>query len=240
MKAIQDAITVGTIPPKTDREILAEVTRSINRAHIAGVSRNLAGTGNLDSGRSQPDPGYCTREQLEYLKRQHALEKEEKRKAFESQQNALKIFVDFFNREQGTFSSQFHIPDLYTPQVFPCSISTPGGPSSTSPSPSSTPLGLVTMVIVSMMSIFMMTSRDYAPLATAKNVAKSVFVVTKKWQQPMLRGGFSDDAVVAKHYLRPDKTTNGTKRVARTGPTKLCFNKLAPSVGPRINYASCS
>ncbi|GKB18166.1 hypothetical protein Tco_0852089, partial [Tanacetum coccineum] len=104
--------------------------------------RNLAGTGNLDSGRAQPDPGYCTREQLEDLKRQHALEKEEQRKAFESQQNALKKFVDFFNRQQGTPSSQFQIPDLYTPQVFPGSISTPGGPSSTSPAPSSTPLGL--------------------------------------------------------------------------------------------------
>ncbi|GJS11041.1 RNA-directed DNA polymerase, eukaryota, reverse transcriptase zinc-binding domain protein [Tanacetum coccineum] len=81
-------------------------------------------------------------EQLEDLKRQHALEKEEQRKEFETQQNALKIFVDFFNRQQGTSSSQFQIPDLYTPQVFPGSISTPGGPSSTSPSPSSTPLGL--------------------------------------------------------------------------------------------------
>ncbi|GJW47505.1 hypothetical protein Tco_0079151 [Tanacetum coccineum] len=125
-----------------DREILAEVTRSTNRAHIAGVGRNLAGTGNLDSRRSQPDPGYCTREQLEDLKRQHALEKEEQRKAFESQQNALKIFVDFFNCEQGTSSSQFQIPDLYTPQVFPGSISTPAGPSFTSRSPSSTPLDL--------------------------------------------------------------------------------------------------
>nr|GEY27754.1 glucan endo-1,3-beta-glucosidase-like [Tanacetum cinerariifolium] len=84
MKAIQDAITAGTIPPKTNREILAEVTRSTNCAHIAGVGRNLAGTP----------------------------------------------------------SSQFQIPDLYTPQVFPCSISTPGGPSSTSPAPSSNPLGL--------------------------------------------------------------------------------------------------
>ncbi|GKB20176.1 hypothetical protein Tco_0854099, partial [Tanacetum coccineum] len=51
-------------------------------------------------------------------------------------------FVDFFNRQQGTPSSQFQIPDLYTPQLFPGSISTPGGPSSTSPAPSSTPLGL--------------------------------------------------------------------------------------------------
>ncbi|GKF89572.1 hypothetical protein Tco_0263535, partial [Tanacetum coccineum] len=42
MKAIQDAITAGAIPPKTDRQILAEVTRSTNRAHIAGVGRNLA------------------------------------------------------------------------------------------------------------------------------------------------------------------------------------------------------
>nr|GEZ05594.1 hypothetical protein [Tanacetum cinerariifolium] len=82
MKAIRDVITAGTIPPKTDRQILAEVTRSTNRAHIAGVGRNLAGTGNLDPRRSQPD------------------------------------------------------------LVFPSSISTPGGPSSSSPAPSSTPLGL--------------------------------------------------------------------------------------------------
>nr|GEW86643.1 reverse transcriptase domain-containing protein [Tanacetum cinerariifolium] len=42
------------------------------------------------------------------------------------------------------------------------------------------------------------------------------------------------------HYPRPEKTMNDTRRVVRTGPTKLCFNKLAPFVGPRINYASCS
>ncbi|GKD10493.1 hypothetical protein Tco_1190178 [Tanacetum coccineum] len=85
-------------------------------------------------------PGYGTREQLEDMKRQHALEKEEQRKASVSQQNALKKFVDFFNRQQGT-PSQFQIPDLYTPQVFSGSISTLGGPSSISPAPSSTPLG---------------------------------------------------------------------------------------------------
>ncbi|GJV25677.1 hypothetical protein Tco_1378372 [Tanacetum coccineum] len=38
--------------------------------------------------------------------------------------------------------SQFQFPDLYTPQVFPGSISTPGGPSSTSPAPRSIPLDL--------------------------------------------------------------------------------------------------
>ncbi|GKD43695.1 hypothetical protein Tco_1268340 [Tanacetum coccineum] len=85
MKAIEDAIATKTIPPKTDREILDEVLKRTNRAHIAGVGRNLAGTGNLDSGRSQPNPRYYTREQLEDLKRQHALEKEEQRKAFECQ-----------------------------------------------------------------------------------------------------------------------------------------------------------
>ncbi|GKA12403.1 hypothetical protein Tco_0691949, partial [Tanacetum coccineum] len=126
MKAIQDVIAAKTIPPKTYREILDEVLKSTNHAYIAGVGRQLAG------------------EQLEDLKRQHALEKEEQRKAFESQQNSLKKFVDFFNRQQGTPFSQFQIPDLYTPQVFPNSISTPGGPSSTSPAPSSTPLGLGT------------------------------------------------------------------------------------------------
>nr|GEZ30539.1 hypothetical protein [Tanacetum cinerariifolium] len=50
--------------------------------------------------------------------------------------------MDFFNRQQDTPSSQFKIPDLFTPQVFPDSISTPGGPSSTSSTPSSAPLGL--------------------------------------------------------------------------------------------------
>ncbi|GKB12301.1 F-box domain containing protein [Tanacetum coccineum] len=142
MKAIQDAIAAKTIPTKTDIEILDEVLKSTNRAHIAGVGRQLAGTGNSDSRRSQPDTDYCTQEQLEDRKRQHALEIEEQRKAFESQQNVLKKFVNFFNRQQGTPSSQFQIPDLYTPQLFPGSISTPGGPSSTSPAPSSTPLGL--------------------------------------------------------------------------------------------------
>nr|GEX54443.1 acidic leucine-rich nuclear phosphoprotein 32 family member A [Tanacetum cinerariifolium] len=111
MKAIQDAITAGTIPPKTDRQ-----------SWLKSLGAQI--------------------EQLEDLKRQHALEKEEQRKAFESQQNALKIFVDFFNPHQGTPSSQFQIPDLYTPQVFLSSISTPGGPNSSSPTPSFTPLGL--------------------------------------------------------------------------------------------------
>ncbi|GJZ73168.1 hypothetical protein Tco_0637314 [Tanacetum coccineum] len=141
MKAIQDAIAAKTIPTKTDIEILDEVLKSTNRAHIAGVGRQLAGTGNSDSRRSQPDTDYCTQEQLEDRKRQHALEIEEQRKAFESQPNVLKKFVDFFNHQQGT-PSQFQIPDLYTPQLFPGSISTPGGPSSTSPAPSSTPPGL--------------------------------------------------------------------------------------------------
>nr|GEY24919.1 reverse transcriptase domain-containing protein [Tanacetum cinerariifolium] len=38
-----------------------------------------------------------------------------------------------------------------------------------------------------------------------------------------------------KHHPRPEKMTNGTRRVVRTGPTKLCFKKLAPSVGPEQN-----
>ncbi|GJU39690.1 hypothetical protein Tco_1192647 [Tanacetum coccineum] len=118
-----------------------EVLKSTNHAHVAVVGRQLAGMGNLDFGRSQPDTGYYTQERLEDLKRQHALEIEEQRKAFESQENVLKKFMDFFNRQHGT-PSQFQIPDLYTPQVFPGSISTPGGPSSTSPAPRSIPLDL--------------------------------------------------------------------------------------------------
>ncbi|GJU69171.1 hypothetical protein Tco_1255430 [Tanacetum coccineum] len=141
MKAIQDVIAAKTIPPKTYREILDEVLKSTNHAHIAGVGRQLAGIGNLDSGRLQSDTGYYTQERLEDLKRQHVLEIKEQRKAFECQENVLKKFMDFFNRQQGT-PSQFQFPDLYTPQVFPGSISTPSGPSSTSTAPRSTPLDL--------------------------------------------------------------------------------------------------
>nr|GEW78127.1 reverse transcriptase domain-containing protein [Tanacetum cinerariifolium] len=72
MKGIQDAIATKTIPPNTDREILDEVLKSTNRAHTVGVVRLLVGTGNSDSGRSQPNTSYCTQEQLEDLKRQHA------------------------------------------------------------------------------------------------------------------------------------------------------------------------
>nr|GEW79683.1 hypothetical protein [Tanacetum cinerariifolium] len=91
MKAIQDATTAGTIPPKIGRQILAEITRSTNRAHIAGVGRNLVGKGNLDSGMSQSVSGYCTQEQLEDLKRQQALENDEQRKAFEINKTPKKI-----------------------------------------------------------------------------------------------------------------------------------------------------
>ncbi|GJX69299.1 hypothetical protein Tco_0305026 [Tanacetum coccineum] len=42
MKAIEDAITAKTIPPKTDREMLDEVLKRTNRAHIASLGRNLA------------------------------------------------------------------------------------------------------------------------------------------------------------------------------------------------------
>ncbi|GJY01961.1 reverse transcriptase domain-containing protein [Tanacetum coccineum] len=52
MKAIQEAITTGTILPKTDREILVEVTKSTNRVHIAGVGTKLAGTPSIVPGRN--------------------------------------------------------------------------------------------------------------------------------------------------------------------------------------------
>nr|GEY75434.1 hypothetical protein [Tanacetum cinerariifolium] len=121
MKAIQNVITTKTIPPKTYREILDEVLKSTNHAHVAGVARQLAGMGNLDSGRSQLDTGYYTQERLEDLKRQHALEIEEQRKAFESQENVLKNFMDFFNRQQGTpsQSTPLDLGNCYTPTFDP-------------------------------------------------------------------------------------------------------------------------
>ncbi|PWA90167.1 acidic leucine-rich nuclear phosphoprotein 32 family member A [Artemisia annua] len=136
MKAIQDAVNDKKIDPKTDREIVAEVLQSNNRGHIAGVGRVVPGTGS-SSRSSQADPSFCTREEFEEMQKKHAMELDEQRKAYESQGNVLKQFVEFFNRQQGTPASQFQIPDLYTPRVFPGSTYDVGGPSSTPSAPSS-------------------------------------------------------------------------------------------------------
>ena len=135
MKAIQDAVNDKKID-KTDIEIVAEVLQSNNRGHIAGVGRVVPGTGS-SSRSSQADPGFCTREEFEEMQKKHAMELDEQRKAYESQGNVLKQFVEFFNRQQGTPASQFQIPDLYTPRVFPGSTYDVGGPSSTPSAPSS-------------------------------------------------------------------------------------------------------
>ncbi|GJW74399.1 LOB domain-containing protein 36-like protein, partial [Tanacetum coccineum] len=52
---------------------------------------------------------------------------------------------------------------------------------------------------------------------------------------PMLTDGW--DWTGWNNGTGPGKTTNGTRRVVRTGLTKLCINNLAPSVGPNTrNY----
>ena len=135
MKAIQKAIKEKKMDPKTDREIIDEVLKSHNRGHIAGVGRVVPGTGS-SSRSSQVDEGLCTREELEEIKKKHAMEMHEQRKAFENRDNLFKQFLDFYNRQQGTPASQFQIPDSYTP-MFPGSTYTRGGPSTTHSDPSS-------------------------------------------------------------------------------------------------------
>ena len=129
MKAIQKAIKDKKMDPKTDREIIDEVLKSHNRGHIAGVGRVVPGTGSSCRS-SQADQAFCTREEVEEMKKKHAMELEEQRKAFESRDNLFKQFLDFYNSQQGTPTSQFQIPDSYTP-LFPGSTYTQGGPSTT-------------------------------------------------------------------------------------------------------------
>ncbi|PWA42073.1 hypothetical protein CTI12_AA548870 [Artemisia annua] len=126
MKAIQKAIKEKKMDPKTDRESVNEVLKSHNRGHIAGVGRVVPGTGSSCRS-SQADQAFCTREEVEEMKKKHAMELEEQRKAFESRDNLFKQFLDFYNSQQGTPTSQFQIPDSYTP-MFPGSTYTQGGP----------------------------------------------------------------------------------------------------------------
>ena len=112
--------------PKTDLQIINEVLHSQNRGHIAGAGRVVPGTGS-SSRISQVDLGFCTREEIEEMKKQHAIELQEQR-------NLLKKFLDFYNRQQGI--SQFQMPDSCTP-MFPGSTYDCGGPSTTHSDPSS-------------------------------------------------------------------------------------------------------
>ena len=97
MKAIQDVIKDKKMDPKTDCQIIDEVLVSQNQGHIAGVGRVVPGTGS-SSRSSQVDQGFCTREEIEEMKKQHAMELQEQR-------NLLKKFMDFYNRQQGTPAS---------------------------------------------------------------------------------------------------------------------------------------
>lgn len=128
MKALQDAVKEKQLDPKTDLEIIDEVLDSQNRGHIAGVGRVVPGTGS-SSRSTQVDTGLCTREEMEEMKKQHAMELQEQR-------NLFKQFLDFYNRQQGTPASQFQIPDSCT-TMFPGSTYTRGEPSNTHSDPSS-------------------------------------------------------------------------------------------------------
>ncbi|PWA85842.1 hypothetical protein CTI12_AA146190 [Artemisia annua] len=102
-KAIQDAIKQKKMDPNIDRQIIDDVLDSENRGHVMGVGRVVPGMGS-SSRSSQVDQGFCTREEIEKMKKQHTMELDEQR-------NLFKQFMDFYNRQQGTPASQFQMPD---------------------------------------------------------------------------------------------------------------------------------
>ncbi|GJR85875.1 hypothetical protein Tco_0209886 [Tanacetum coccineum] len=113
IKAIQEDVKAKRITFKTDKDIVREVIQSTNRGHETGVGRLLPGTSS-GSSISQPASGYCTQEEADRLRK----ENEEFRKAVQSQQLEWQKFVNHFNAHQTGTSSQYPVPNLYTPEVF--------------------------------------------------------------------------------------------------------------------------
>ncbi|GJV39456.1 hypothetical protein Tco_1417896 [Tanacetum coccineum] len=77
MKSIKDQVNARTIEFKSDKEIIADVTKSTNREHEPGVGRKLP-MGTDSSSRISPKPNqdYCTREQITEIIRQEVADKE--------------------------------------------------------------------------------------------------------------------------------------------------------------------
>ncbi|GJT00025.1 hypothetical protein Tco_0821194 [Tanacetum coccineum] len=91
----------------------SEELYSTNWGHETGVGRLLPGTSS-GSSISQPASGYCTQEEADRLRK----ENEELKKAVQSQQLEWQKFVNHFNAHQTGTSSQYPVPNLYTPQAF--------------------------------------------------------------------------------------------------------------------------
>ncbi|GJT13809.1 hypothetical protein Tco_0860851 [Tanacetum coccineum] len=84
MKSIKDQVNARTIEFKSDKEIIAEVTKSTNREHESGVGRRLpVGTGSSSRISPEPNQDYCTREQITEIIRQEVADKERWKKAAE-------------------------------------------------------------------------------------------------------------------------------------------------------------
>ncbi|GJZ34481.1 hypothetical protein Tco_0580298 [Tanacetum coccineum] len=84
MKSIKDQVNARTIEFKSDKEIIAEVTKSTNREHEPGVGRKLpVGTGSSSRISPEPNQDYCTREQITEIIRQEVADKERWKKAAE-------------------------------------------------------------------------------------------------------------------------------------------------------------
>ncbi|GJS62968.1 hypothetical protein Tco_0677532 [Tanacetum coccineum] len=84
MKSIKDQVNARTIEFKSEKEIIAEVTKSTNREHESGVGRRLpVGTGSCSRISPEPNQDYCTREQITEIIRQEVADKERWKKAAE-------------------------------------------------------------------------------------------------------------------------------------------------------------
>ncbi|GJU16464.1 hypothetical protein Tco_1144430 [Tanacetum coccineum] len=84
MKSIKDQVNARTIEFKSDKEIIAEVTKSTNREHESGVGRKLpVGTGSSSRISPEPNQDYYTQEQITEIIRQEVADKERWKKAAE-------------------------------------------------------------------------------------------------------------------------------------------------------------
>ncbi|GJW92544.1 hypothetical protein Tco_0170097 [Tanacetum coccineum] len=112
MKAIQEDVKAKKMSFKTDKDIVLEVIQHTNRGHETGMGRLLPGTSSSSSS-SQPASRYCTQEEADRLRKEN-----EFRKAVQSQQLEWQKFMNHFNAHQAGTSSQYPVPNLYTPQAF--------------------------------------------------------------------------------------------------------------------------
>ncbi|GJT91573.1 hypothetical protein Tco_1080418, partial [Tanacetum coccineum] len=114
MKSIKDQVNARTIKFKSDKEIIAEVTKSTNPEHEPDVGRRLP-VGTDSSSRISPEPNqdYCTREQIMEIIRQEVADKERWEKAVdEASQHA-----DLAKKQGGFYFTPPPLPTTLVPQT---------------------------------------------------------------------------------------------------------------------------